>query len=254
MPENPSLMFLNEFVDAYDLLIDWPKRLAHEAPFFRKRFTEAGVERVLDAACGTGRHAEMFYNWGLNVEGADISPAMIQRCRERFGEQERLHWVERSFENSCEPPRRFDAVICIGNSLALVEDAESVSRAVVSLMSMIRAGGLGVIQVLNLWRILEGPKLWHKCEVRTADDEKRVVLKGLHRVESRGYIDLIDLQMCAAGVVRRFDSTSFQGIEAENLSAAICSNGGRNIRLYGGYHEEPYNREQSTDLICVFQT
>ncbi|HKQ46594.1 MAG TPA: class I SAM-dependent methyltransferase [Phycisphaerae bacterium] len=246
-------MFLNEFVDAYDLLIDWPKRLANEAPFFRKRFAEAGVERVLDAACGTGRHAEMFYNWGLNVEGADISPAMIQRCRERFGERERLHWVERSFENSCEPPRRFDAVICIGNSLALVEDAESVSRAVVSLMSMIRAGGLGVIQVLNLWKVLEGPKLWKERHVGTDDDEKRVLLKGLHRVGSRGYIELIDLRMSPAGAARRMDSTSFQGIEAESLSAAIGSNGGRNLRLYGGYQEEPYHREQSTDLICVFQ-
>ena len=76
----------NQLVDVYEAMIDWPKRLAAEEPFYRRWFQQAGVKRVVDVACGTGHHAAMFHGWGLDVEGADLSPAMIERARAGFGE------------------------------------------------------------------------------------------------------------------------------------------------------------------------
>ena len=252
MAENTTPTVFDQLVDAYDLLIDWPKRLANEEPFYRKLFTETGVQRVLDAACGTGHHAAMFHRWGLAVEGADLSPAMIARCRERFGEEEGLRWTVRSFEELRGPPGRFDALVCVGNSLALVADLAAVMRAVASMIAALRPGGVGVLQVLNLWRVHEGPTLWQKCEEIQSNEGRRVLLKGLHRVGSRGYIDLVDLRMGPGGLVKRVDAPIFMGIEAENLSAAVRSDGGHDLRLYGSYQEAPYDREKSADLICVF--
>ncbi len=254
MTENPTPTVFDDWGDAYDLLIDWPKRLANEGPFFQKRFAEAGVQRVLDAACGTGHHAAMFHRWGLAVEGADLSAAMIARCRARFGEEDGLRWAVRSFEEPCGAPGRFDAVVCVGNSLALVADLAAVERASASMIAALRPGGVGVLQVLNLWRVHEGPTSLQKCEVMQNNEGRRILLKGLHRAGSRGYIDLIDLQMTSAGWVKRFDTPSFLGIEAKDLSAAVRSNGGRDLQLYGNYQEEPYDREQSADLICVFRS
>ncbi len=283
MAENPTPTDFDTLVDVYDLLIDWPKRLSNEGPFFRKLFAETGVRRVLDAACGAGHHAAMFHRWGLAVEGADLSPVMIARCRERFGDQEGLRWTVRSFENcgtgfqggtgilpvvsddltGDKPAPRFDAVVCVGNSLALAADLAAVGRAIASMIAALRPGGVGVVQVLNLWAVPEGPTRWQKCK-RIGDN--RVILKGLHRVGGRGFIDLIDLRMTLvlwhrlpAGGLQDFHgleagATHFLGIEAEDLSAAICSNGGRDVRLYGGYQEETYDREVSADLICLFRS
>jgi len=254
MSENSTPIAFDEFVDAYDLLIDWPKRLASEDSFFRTVFAEAGVQRVLDAACGTGHHAAMFHRWGLAVEGADISPAMIARCRERFGDGQRLRWIVRPFEKPCDAPGTFDAVVCLGNSLALASDLEAIDRAVGSMIASLRPDGIGVVQVLNLWRVREGPTLWQKCVEHTSGQERRVLLKGLHRVGPRGYIDLIDLRMTPAAMSKRFDQPSFLGIDAASLTEAIRSGGGRLERLCGGYQGEPYNPEQSVDLICVFRS
>jgi SAM-dependent methyltransferase len=42
--------------------------------------------RVLDVGCGTGRAFEPFLNRGWQVHGCDLSPAMLERAREQFGD------------------------------------------------------------------------------------------------------------------------------------------------------------------------
>ncbi len=88
----------NQLTHIYEAMIDWPKRLAAEEPFYRDWFQQVGVKRVVDVACGTGHHAAMFHGWGLDVEGADLSPAMIQQARATFGEPPGLRWAVRGFD------------------------------------------------------------------------------------------------------------------------------------------------------------
>ena len=76
----------NDVTDVYEAMIDWPKRLANEGRFFRRLFDDVGVSRVVDVACGTGRHGAMFHSWGMEVEGADIGTSMIERARTNLGE------------------------------------------------------------------------------------------------------------------------------------------------------------------------
>jgi SAM-dependent methyltransferase len=245
-----------EHAEVYDALVDWPTRLAHEAPLFRRLFEAAGVKRVLDVACGTGRHATMFHEWGLAVEAADISPAMLARCRAQFGESQRMRWVERSFEQPPEPPGTFDAVVCTGNSLALSADMAVARRAVAAMSAALRPGGVAVVHVLNLWSVAEGPTVWKQREVHggeAGEQSRRVLLRGLHRLGDYGYIDLVDIRSTAAGPSVRFEAARFMGIEPDALSAMAHDAGGRRVRLFGGYQDEPYDRAQSVDLICVFE-
>lgn len=78
----------NDVADVYEAMIAWPKRLANEGRFFRRLFDNGGVSRVVDVACGTGRHGAMFHSWGMDVEGADIGTSMIERARTNVGEQQ----------------------------------------------------------------------------------------------------------------------------------------------------------------------
>ncbi|MEJ7791117.1 MAG: class I SAM-dependent methyltransferase [Gaiellaceae bacterium] len=51
-----------------------------EIDYFR-RFVEAG-QPALDVACGTGRLLLPYLRAGLDVDGCDVSPDMLARCRE----------------------------------------------------------------------------------------------------------------------------------------------------------------------------
>lgn len=237
--------------DIYDALIDWDKRLANEGPLFRAFFDEVGARRVLDAACGSGRHAAMFHEWGLAVEGADLSEAMVAESRARFGESEDLRWVVRSFDQPCDRPGSFDAVICIGNSLALANEPTVQEGAISAMLSALRPGGLCIVHVLNLWRIAEGASIWQKCKRTVVKDEDHVLLKKIHRVGDHAHIDFVDLKLTPKGVGPSYTQTTFAGIEAGDLERAARRAGGTNIRFVGDYQQSPYQREQSVDLIMI---
>ena len=160
----------DSWADVYESLIDWPKRLNHESPFYRRLFERLHASRILDTACGTGQHAARFHQWGFVVEGADVSPAMIAAARQRHGESPQLTWQVRSFASPVPSPAEFDVVLCTGNSLALAENRDTVQQAVHAMISALRPGGCLVLHVLNLWRLPDGPCVWQKC-VRTGLNE-----------------------------------------------------------------------------------
>ena len=171
----------DDLSDVYDAMVDWPRRLASEEPFYRRCFQRVGAASVADVACGTGHHAAMFHSWNLRVEGSDLSPRMIDRARSVFGEPEGLRWVVRGFEQPFEAAASWDAVVCVGNSLALAADAAAARHALSQMLAALRDGGVLVLGVLNLWRLADGPCLWQKCRRATLPQGEAWIIKGVHR-------------------------------------------------------------------------
>lgn len=237
--------------DVYDAMIDWPKRLANEAPFFRRMFDRVGVHRVVDVACGTGRHAALFHSWQLEVQGADLSPQMIARARANFGEPDGLSWVVRGFHEAVQPAAAFDAAVCIGNSLTLARDLLVVERGVEQLLAAVRPGGVVLIQILNLWRLPDGPCQWQKFQSATLPQGEVRIIKGVHRSNARGFVELLVLE--PNGGLLRSDSVRFLGLESVELELMARRAGAQQVTCYGDYQERPYERHKSGDLIVVIQ-
>jgi SAM-dependent methyltransferase len=240
----------DDVTDIYEAMIDWDKRLGNEGPFYRNLFERAGIQSVLDVACGTGRHSAMFHAWGLRVEGADISPNMIERARMNFGEPRGLHWVVRGFDQPVEPIEPFDAAICVGNSLALAADMATVERAVQEMLAAVRRSGVVVLHVLNLWHLPDGPCHWQKCKRATLERGDVLIVKGVHRSGSRGYMDLIVTPLDAPTEMQT-ESVAFLGMEAGELEHLARRVGASSVRLLGNYNNQPYDRQRSVDLIVI---
>lgn len=234
--------------DVYDALIDWPKRLDNEAPFYRALFERVSARCVLDAACGSGRHAALFRDWGLQVVGADVSDDMLAQARARFGESDALRWVKRSFD-SPQPTATFDAAICVGNSLALAPDLAAVERAIAALLGAVRLGGCVVLHVLNLWRLPDGPVVWQKFRRVTLDGVDHLLIKGVHRVGARGFVELLDFPNGATPP--RIEQPAFLGLCTTDLARAALHHGASAVEFYGDYSFAGYDEKTSVDLIAV---
>jgi SAM-dependent methyltransferase len=248
-----AMMTANIFDDlpnVFEELVDWPKRLANEAPFYRRLFEHVGVGSVVDVACGTGRHAAMFHSWNLQVEGADVSPQMIELVRHNFGEPPGLRWVVRSFDAAIEPAASFDAAICVGNSLALAPDLSVVKRAIQQMLSAVRSGGVVVVHVLNLWHLPEGPCVWHKDKRITLPQGEAFIARGVHRCGRQGYVEWIVADLSGA-VPMRGETAQLLGLDAAELERMARHAGAAKVSLFGGYQGQPYDRQQSVDLLLV---
>ena len=243
-------MIFDDLTNVYEVMIDWPKRLANEEPFYRRLIQRTGATSAIDVACGTGRHAAMLHGLQLRVEGADVSPRMIQRAQQTFGCSDTLRWVVRSFDQPIAEPGTFDLALCVGNSLALAGEMEIVRRAIREMLRAVRDGGSIVVQVLNLWHLPDGPCVWQKCR-RTALAQREVlIIKGVHRCGTRGYVDLV-VTALDAGAEMRSESVPFLGLEAAQLEQMARQSGAGQVSFAGGYQEQPYDRQASTDLVMV---
>lgn len=240
----------DNLTDIYEAMIDWPKRLAHEEPFYRRLFEELDVRSVIDVACGSGRHAAMFHSWGLKVEAADISPAMVERARANFGDPPGLIWRVRGFDEPAEAEEPFDVAVCIGNSLALAADLETAGQAVGRMLDAVRPGGAIVLHVLNVWRLPEGPITWQKCVRSTLPQGDVTIVKGVSRCGGQGFVQLVvttreDEPVLAA------ESVPFLGLDSGQLKEMSQRAGASRVDCFGDYRGGPFERNRSVDLIVI---
>ncbi len=237
--------------DAYEAMIDWPRRLQNEEPFYRKLFERIGATRILDAACGAGYHAAMFHRWGLEVQGADLSGEMIQRCQRNHRADKGLTWQVRGYHEPVPPPADFDVVLCVGNSLALAGDGQTVAAAIQAMLQATQSGGFLLLHVLNLWRMKSGPVTWQKCKRTHLGGTKTLIIKGVHRVDDQGYVDILTTRLDEPQLTLDAESVLFRGLRAEQIEQHARAAGAKSVEFFGDYQQHPYEPQSSVDLIAL---
>lgn len=153
-----------------------------------------GAKTLLDVACGTGAHLAELRQW-YEVEGADLSPAMLAVARDRLpGIQ--LHEADM---RTLDLGRTFDAVICLFSSIGYVTDPAAMRSAVARLAAHVAPGG---VLVLDGW---VRPDDWREGARRepdiAQDDEALVVRLSFARREGNiTNLDMHHLVQTAEGV------------------------------------------------------
>lgn len=101
---------------------------------FRHRPVESG--RLLDVACGTGRHLE-FLSETFRVEGLDLSSVMLDAARLRLPETP-FHLGDMV---DFELDHRFDVITCLFSSIGYVGTVDNLHRAVSCMARLLVPGG-----------------------------------------------------------------------------------------------------------------
>lgn len=155
--------------------------------FFAKHFEAHGVQRVFDVACGTGNYTLAFANWGVTATGSDLSSGMIEQAQEKaLAQGLRAEFRVEDMQDLASPVEPFDALICIGNSLAHLLSADSVEKALCGFSDQLRPGGLAILQLVNYERILaERPPGLPPI----VNEEEGVTLERFYDYRADGLID-----------------------------------------------------------------
>lgn len=145
------------FVEKWDELINWEGRAAGEGGFYEDLLRNAGCERVLDAATGTGYHAVQLRKAGFDVVAADGAANMVAKTDENARNLgidlpvQQADWRTLSSDVS----GRFDAILCLGNAYThLFSESERIA-VLEQFRDTLNPGGIVVIDQRNYDAILD---------------------------------------------------------------------------------------------------
>ena len=220
--------------------------------FYRELFARHEVRRVLDCACGTGKHLPLFHSLGCEVIGSDISEAMLDRARAKLagrGLEIPLHKADYR-ELPQHFPHPFDAVMCLSSSILHMPDEAQVLRAFKSMHEVLRAGGILVLTQGTSdkqWR--EKPRFIPA--INEPDFTRLFVIDYFgagaryHILDIYHSVEVRDLKVWSVEYPRMYLRDDQERLlKAADFATVAC---------YGTYRFDPYDTETSQRLIVVAQ-
>lgn len=101
--------------------------------------------KILDLACGKGRHSRYLNNLGYDVVGVDLSQQSIAYAKQY--ENERLHF---EVHDKLDPlANKFDAIFNLFTSFGYFEDVNDNLRVIENIKAGLKTNGYGVIDFMN---------------------------------------------------------------------------------------------------------
>ncbi len=151
--------------EMYDLFYE-EKDYAREARFVHEcleRFSETPCARIVDLACGTGRHALALEKLGHDVVGVDLSEGMIRVARGNAAAAgARAEFRCGDLRALAVQGAPFDAATCLFDSIGYVQTNDALEQAFRGAARTVRRGGLFVFE------------FWHAAAMLRAHEAVRV--------------------------------------------------------------------------------
>jgi glycine/sarcosine N-methyltransferase len=247
----------------YDEFVDWNKRLAREAPLFRRVFEEVGAHKVADVGAGSARHSIMFATWGLEVLAVDPDDSMLAQAERNVAERAdevaaaggSIRLVRGGFgELVALGVGPCDVLICTGNALPHVDGLAGLRVAFADFALVVREGGALVLHLLNHAKLLSArPRAIPPVFRQTAEGEK-VFLRVIDYPEGAEYLgfDFLTLVRDAEGewevTHRRSPHTA---LPLELLERELGVAGFGEVQAFGSHDGRPFDAEKDESVIVV---
>ncbi len=147
--------WFEEWFDTKYYHILYQNRNEEEADMFVSNLSDhLGIpkgSKVLDLACGKGRHAVILHKKGFQVLGVDLSSKSIQQAQKRAntGLSFAVHDMREPITNET-----FDAVFNLFTSFGYFDDKTQNKKMCSSIADMLRPGGKLVIDFMNANKVI----------------------------------------------------------------------------------------------------
>jgi SAM-dependent methyltransferase len=137
--------------DAASAEMAWTDRTGPEVDRVIRILQPRGDERILDMACGSGRHALELRRRGFEVVGADISPDLIEIARRDAAEADLDVDFVLADLRELDFTEEFDLVLNLNDgAIGYLESDEENLKTFATISRALRPGGRNLIQLPNV--------------------------------------------------------------------------------------------------------
>lgn len=196
--------------------------------------------KILDLACGKGRHSIYLNSLGYDVTGVDLSENSIEHAKQFENDMLRfdVHDMTKPYHD------RFDAVFNLFTSFGYFEDDECNLRTVKAIKAELNEKGFGVIDFMNVNYVIN-----HLVE----EDHKTV--DGINFTQKRrfenGYI-IKDISFEVDNETYDYQER-VKALTLSDFERLFKKAGVDLIDVFGDYKLNAFDSEASERLILVFK-
>ncbi len=136
--------------------------------------------RVLDLACGQGRHAVQIHELGANVTGVDLSAVLLKKAR--YGTPPIRDLVRADMRTLPFRPEAFDVIVNLFTSFGYFQNDDEHRQVVKCASALLVDGGWFVMDFLNADQVRAGLVASEKMKVngRVVDIQRRLIDDGAY--------------------------------------------------------------------------
>jgi len=213
-----------------------------EAQLFMDNITQyLGLEKgakILDLACGKGRHSVYLNQIGYDVTGADLSANSIAAAKKH--ENAGLHFEVHDMREPWD--EKFDAIFNLFTSFGYFEDDQDNVRTLRSICESLNEYGLGVIDFMNVRHVVANlvPE-----EVKTVDG----ISFHIKRHFAEGHI-FKDIRFEDKGKTFHF-TEKVQALTLQDFEEMMEVAGIHLLDVFGDYRLRKFSAADSERLIMV---
>ena len=196
--------------------------------------------KILDLACGRGRHSIYLNKLGFDVTGIDLSEQSITAAKSY--ENDSLRFVVHDMTKPY--PDQFDAVFNLFTSFGYFEDDSCNLKTIKAIKSELNTNGFGVIDFMNVDYVIEN---------LIAENTKNV--EGIDFLQKRyvadGYITK-DISFRDDGKSYSFQER-VKALTLNDFESLFAKAGVHLLDIFGNYRLESFDKNSSKRLIMIFK-
>lgn len=195
--------------------------------------------RVMDLACGKGRHSIYLNEKGLDVTGLDLSAENIKAAKEHSNES--LHFFEHDMRQVF-AEKEFDYVFNLFTSFGYFDSQEEHLQAIQAVATALKPKGYFLLDFLNPYRVIHN---------LIPQETKR--LDGIDFHINKGYVEgyiLKDIEFRDGGKAYHFRE-KVKAIRHREFASWFEASGLELITCFGDYQLNAYERNSSDRMIFL---
>lgn len=245
--QNPKPETKNWFASWFDspyYHILYKERNYREAQIFMDNLTHflnlPEKAKVLDLACGKGRHAIYLNQLGFDVVGADLSPNSIAEAKKN--QNSTLHFEVHDMRETFE--EKFDAIFNLFTSFGYFENDEDNLTTLQAIKSSLSENGFAVIDFMNVNQVLANLVPEEVKTVENIDFNIKRYLKDNHIYKEISFEDKGE----KFHFVEKVKALTLKDFEQMMEEAGIYL-----LAIFGDYKLKKFIKNDSERLIMIFK-
>lgn len=196
--------------------------------------------KVLDLACGKGRHSIYLNQLGFNVLGVDLSENSIEIASKNTNEK--LHFKRHDMREPLE--EKFDAVFNLFTSFGYFDNDQDNLKTLIAIKESLSEYGFAVIDFMNVPFVLDN---LIAEETKTVDE----IDFHLKRYSKDGFI-IKEIDFEDNGKVFHFEE-KVRALTLEDFTKMMEEAGIYLLDIFGDYKLKKYYKNTSERLIMIFK-